>query len=98
MTPTCILPHNMTEIPHLIREKVKDYLNAIYLLEWRSRMDIICDEYNKKTLSWNCVKTIAGTLKAYNFRSYNTIYKYKWTHDPIYSREGQIVGKLSPNY
>jgi hypothetical protein len=84
----------MTEIPHLIREKVKDYLNAIYLSEWRSRMDIICDEYAKniyifRTNTWYMFMN-------YNYRHYNTA--YKWINDDIYNRKCQKVGKLSPNY
>jgi hypothetical protein len=39
----------MTQIlPHLIREKVKDYLNAIYLLQWKSRIKPINNEYDKR--------------------------------------------------
>jgi hypothetical protein len=35
-------PHNMTEIPDLIIEKIKDYK---YFIEWRSKINTVCAEY-----------------------------------------------------
>jgi hypothetical protein len=92
-------PHNinlkMTEIPHLIREKVKDYLNAIYLSEWKSRMDIICDQYKRKTYFFNnhlycnyrTSPVIVLYILEYNYRVYNREIEYKWDISNVYNRK-----------
>jgi hypothetical protein len=94
----------MTEIPDLIREKVKDYLNAIYLSEWRSRMDMICLEYKKKKycnyedfpVSYFNLQ-IAGFF--YNYRRL-TKRGDRWSISNVYNsrKRNEAVCKLSPNY
>jgi hypothetical protein len=85
----------MTEIPHLIREKVKDYLNAIYLLEWRIKMDMICLEYKKKTSCYYDIVSIAGFF--YNYRYYR-VGGCVWSNSDVCNKKNGAVCKLSPNY
>jgi hypothetical protein len=96
----------MTEIPHLIREKVKDYLNAIYLLEWRIKMDMICLEYKKKT---DCnYEDFPISISYFSLSIAGFFYNYRhlakrvdgWSNYVYSSRKGffKAVCKLSPNY
>ncbi|MEX0597284.1 MAG: hypothetical protein WD512_12390, partial [Candidatus Paceibacterota bacterium] len=89
----------MTEIPRLIREKVKDYLHAIYLSEWRSKMNIICDEYRKKISFFYLSSSLIIEGFAYNYREYyHKQDGYTWSDMYIYNNKRGLVCKLSPNY
>ncbi|MEX0598543.1 MAG: hypothetical protein WD512_18825 [Candidatus Paceibacterota bacterium] len=73
----------MTQIPLLISDKINEYLHAIYLLEWKSRIKLIHNEYDQR-VEYNDdhlgVKKLRGkyiTIKkpyiTYNYLIHNNI-------------------------
>ncbi len=93
----------MTQLPHLIRDKIEDYLNFTI---WRSKMNRICDEYNQKTYVvesrlLGCTY-IVFSCRPFNFRRYkDNVWK---PHRNIYGTNLKKKSSIerdygiSPNY
>ncbi len=91
------------QIPHLIREKIKDYLS---FTEWRDKMTQVCIEYHKKA-EYTGIYLYEGCDLGYllyknNLLKYLYNFRFQKGICTVYSSYvrncGRTICKLSPNY
>ncbi len=87
------------QLPHLIREKIKDYLS---FTEWRDKMSQVCIEYERKYEYYEYTPSLCcniGYLKNYNYRYLNAI-NYREVLDDGFVKNKRFIPRalLSPNY
>ncbi len=87
------------QLPHLISEKMKDYLS---FTAWRDKMTKVCIEYERKYEYYEYTPSLCcniGYLKNYNYRYLNTI-NYREVLDDGFVKNKRFIPRalLSPNY
>jgi hypothetical protein len=94
------------QLPHLIREKIKDYLS---FTEWRNKMSQVCIEYHDRFFYYD-VDGSDGFVMYRNRLFFTLYYNYRILGSPIFQKQkkfaysgyvhnrGQKICELSPNY
>ncbi len=90
------------QLPHLIREKMKDYL---FFTEWRDKMSQVCIEYNKRTRYFDYINDSYPQFLSYKSKNNKIMYNYRFQQGLLFNvSSGNVycnykrVCKLSPNY
>ncbi|MEX0597288.1 MAG: hypothetical protein WD512_12410 [Candidatus Paceibacterota bacterium] len=93
------------QLPHLIKEKINDYLSLLSFTKWRDKMSRVCIEYHQTYVYFEFSMTEAlnrkkDFLKNYNYRN---LYRdrdllYNDNNDYVMNSSFQPICKLSPNY